>query len=167
QRGRWLRAFADPDTIAAEYVKAHGRKAADVMTRDVVCVSEAAAVGEIVDLFERHGITRVPVLRDGRIIGIVSRANLVRALAAAPQPRRELAADDAAIQAQLGAELKRLGIGSGATGNVIVTEGVVHLWGVYASESERQAMRVAAEEIPGVRQVIDHLVPRPLVLYQA
>jgi CBS domain-containing protein len=167
QRGRWLRAFTDPDTLAEEYAKAHGRSAAEVMTRDIVSVTEDTAVGAIVDLLERHGIKRVPVLRDGKLVGIVSRANLVRALAAAPQPRQELAAEDSAIQAQLAAEFKRRGFDRSVAGNAIVTEGIVHLWGAYATESEHKAMRVAAEEIPGVRQVVDHLVPRPVVLYQA
>lgn len=167
RRGWWLRAFAEPQTLAAEYVKAHGRKAADVMTREVISVSEDTPVADIVDLLERHRIKRVPVLRDGKLVGVVSRANLVRALAAMPAPRPELAADDAAIRAQLADELKRRGFGYAVTADVIVTEGAVHLWGFYDTPSERQAIRVAAEGIPGVREVVDHLMPRPVVLYQA
>jgi len=167
RRGWWLRTFAEPETLAAEYVKAHGRKAADVMTRDVVTVTEETPVADIVDLLERHRIKRVPVLSDGKLVGIVSRANLVRALAALPAPRPERAADDAAIRAQLAAELKRAGFGHAAGAELIVTEGAVHLSGFYNSPSEHDAIRVAAEGIPGVREVVDHLVPRPAILYQA
>jgi CBS-domain-containing membrane protein len=166
RRGRWLRAFADPDTLADEYVKAHGRTAADVMTRQVVSVGEDTPIPDIVDLLERHDIKRVPVLRERKLVGIVSRANLVRALSAMPLPRPELAADDGAIRAQLADELSRGGFASARDLNIIVTEGAVHLWGIYASDSERKAIRVAAAGIPGVRQVVDHLSPRPAVLYQ-
>jgi CBS domain-containing protein len=167
RRGWWLRAFAEPETLAGEYVKAHGRKAADVMTREVVSVTEDTPVADIVDLLERHRIKRVPVLRDGKIVGIVSRANLVRALAAMPAPRLESAADDAAIRAQINDELRRAGFGGMVAADVIVTEGTVHLWGFYNSPTEHEAIRVAAEGIPGVREVVDHLTPRPVVLYQA
>src|SRR5436190_4302351 len=78
RRGRWLRAFADPETLAGEYVKANGRTAADVMTRQVISVVEDTSVPDIVDLLERHDIKRVPVLRERKLVGIVSRGNLVR-----------------------------------------------------------------------------------------
>jgi CBS-domain-containing membrane protein len=162
-----LRAFADPDTLATEYVKAHGRSAADVMTRDVVSIAEDTPVPDIVDLLERHDIKRVPVLRERKLVGIVSRANLVRALGAVAASRPELAADDGAIQAQLKDELAHAGFASPRDLSIIVTEGTVHLWGIYASANERKAIRVAAEGIPGVLQVVDHLSPRPAVLYQA
>jgi CBS-domain-containing membrane protein len=167
RRGWWLRAFADRETLAAEYVKAHGRKAAEVMTREVVSVGEDTPVADIVDLLERNGIKRVPVVRDGKLVGIVSRANLVRALAAAQAPRPEFATDDAAIQAQVVAELKSRGFGDTGAVSVIVTEGAVHLWGSFASATEHKAMRIAAGEVPGVRRVVDHLTPRPVVIYQA
>jgi CBS domain-containing protein len=167
RRGRWLRAFAEPETLANEYLKAHGRRAAQVMTRDVVTVDIDMPVAAIVDLLERHGIKRVPVVRDGKLAGIVSRANLVRALVAAPAARPEIAADDGAIQAQLADELARTGFANVRDVNVIVSEGTVHLWGHYGSATERKAINVAAEGIPGVRAVVDHLNPRPVVLYQA
>ncbi len=167
RRGWWLRAFAEPETLAAEYVKAHGRRAADVMTREIVSVTEDTPIADIADVLERRRIKRVPVLRDGKLVGIVSRANLVRALAAMPPQRGELAADDGAIRAQLADELKRSGFGSTVAASVIVAEGTVHLWGFYHSDSEHKAIRVAAEGIPGVREVVDHLMPRPVVLYQA
>jgi CBS domain-containing protein len=167
RRGRWLRAFAEPETLASEYVKAHGRRAADVMTRDVVGVQEDTPVADIVDLLERHGIKRVPVLRDGKLVGIVSRANLVRALVAVAPAKAESAAEDSAIQAQITDELKRAGFANLHDVSVIVTDGTVHLWGIYASASEHKALRIAAERIPGVRAVVDHLTPRPVALYQA
>jgi CBS domain-containing protein len=167
RRSWWLRTLADPETLADEYTKAYGRTAASVMTRTVVSVAEDTPIADIVALLERHAIKRVPVLRDGKLVGIVSRANLIRALAAAPVARPEIAADDEAIQAQLKDELVRAGFASLRDLNVIVSEGTVHLWGHYASASERNAIRVAAERIPGVRNVVDHLTPRPVVIYQA
>jgi CBS domain-containing protein len=166
-RSWWLRTLADPDTLADEYAKTHGRTAADVMTRSVVSVTEDTPIADIVDLLERHRIKRVPVVRNGFLVGIVSRANLVRALAVTAPPSPEVAAEDGAIQAQLKDELARAGFASLGDLDIIVSEGTVHLWGTYASDSERNAIRIAAEGIPGVRAVADHLNPRPVVIYQA
>src|SRR6516164_9084416 len=82
KRSWWLETFSSAEQLMAEFVKAHGRKAKDVMTRRVISVDPDTSLQEIANLLEKHGIKRVPVLKDGRLVGIVSRANLVQALRA-------------------------------------------------------------------------------------
>jgi CBS domain-containing protein len=152
----WLRLFSE-DRSAAEYVKSHAGRARDIMTRDVVTVTPETPVAEIASLLETRGIKRVPVVREGRLAGIVSRSNLVQALAVKAPPEAARPEDDHAIRAALLAELERQPWWRRrVAANVIVTDGIVHLWGTLESEDERQAARVAAENIPGVRGIEDH-----------
>jgi CBS domain-containing protein len=161
KRGPWLAVLASNSTLASEYVKSRARKAADVMTSDVVTVAETASLLDIVDLLETKRIKRVPVLRDGKMVGIISRANLVRALAAQPQLDGEMDVQDQQIREALLNELRKQRWATGSTNSVVVNQGVVHLWGVTLSEAERSATRVAAENIAGVREVVDHMVVEP------
>lgn len=170
QRNRWLAFFTDGAVLAEDYVKSHSLKAADVMTREVVTVSPDAGLGEIAEIFETRHIKRVPVVADGAIVGIVSRANLIQALAvlepagpAAP-PSAE---GDRRIRDQLADELGHQPWVRQVGNNIVVTGGVVHLWGVVGSESERDALRVAAERIPGVVRVEDHMTLLPMTFYPA
>ena len=162
KRTSWLAVLAPNSTLASEYVKSHARKAADVMTGDVVTVAETASLLDIANLLETKRIKRVPVLRDGRVVGIVSRANLVRALAAQPRLAAEAEVQDQQIREALLNELRRQRWATGSSNSVVVNQGVVHLWGVALSEAEKNATRVAAENIAGVREVIDHMVVAPL-----
>jgi predicted transcriptional regulator len=143
----------DGGTMAAEYVKSHGRKARDVMTTNVVTIDENTPLHKIADLLESRGIKRVPVMRENLLVGIVSRANLLQALASKASIATEVTTDDRSIRGKLEAELhdKPWGLR-----NVVVTDGVVHFWGAVNSEEERQALRIAAENIAGVRAVDDH-----------
>jgi CBS-domain-containing membrane protein len=147
-----------PGPLAAEYVHSHGRKINEVMTRKVVTVVEDTPVDEIIRLMERHRIKRVPVLHDNRIIGIVSRANLIRALAQVvaevPAPHGQ----DRTIRKQILAELQREAWASTTRINVFVRNGMVQLWGTITDERQRLASRVAAENVPGTRWVEDYLV---------
>ncbi|MBI3516850.1 MAG: CBS domain-containing protein [Proteobacteria bacterium] len=146
--------------LAAEYAKSHARLAADVMSRDVVTVSEDTPLGAIADLFEDHNIKRVPVTRDGRVVGIVSRADLLRALVAAEAPTDGGGdADDATILARLTAELRGQKWARSAGAHIEVRDGVVHLTGTVLSDAERTALRIAAERVPGVRRVEDGMAP--------
>ena len=155
----WLRMFSAGQT-PAEYVKAHGRRARDVMTRGVETVMPDTPVAEIATLLESRGIKRVPVMRDGQLVGIVSRANLVQALAGMrPAAIRVTPPADQAIRGRLKAELERQSWWQQAASNVIVTDGVVHYFGTFQSGDQQDAARVAAENIPGVRGVEDHRVP--------
>ncbi len=163
RRARWLEALGSDQELARDYVKSHSRKVADVMTREVITIADTTELADIANLLETKHIKRVPVLRDGKLVGIVSRANLVRAVAAAPRAAAS-DGDDRAVRAQLLAELNREEWAKAWAADIIVKEGVVHLW--FASdqpEVERQAMRIAAENIPGVRQVEQHVVPVPVV----
>jgi CBS domain-containing protein len=159
RRAWWLELLTDPTALARDYVKTHGRRVTDVMTHPVVTVEAEASLGEIAGLLERRGIKRVPVVRDGRVIGIVSRADLVRALAVRPvEPRPATVADDGAIREQVLAILRVQPWWNGTYRSIVVTDGVVHLWGLARSRAERDALRVAAEAVPGVRGVEDHLM---------
>lgn len=157
RRGRWLELLLGPGRLAGEYVRTHGRVVGELMTREVVAVAEDSPLDEVVALMEANRIKRLPVLREGKLVGIVSRADLLRALrhslGAAP-----LAQGDAAIRERVLAEIARAawspreGIGVGVEG------GVVDLAGVVFDEKQREALIVAAENVPGVKAVRDHLV---------
>jgi CBS domain-containing protein len=163
RRSWWLDDFAA--ALARDYVKSHGRKVDDIMTREVVTVGEGAALGEIATLLETKNVKRVPVVRDGKIVGIVSRANLVRALAVAPGPAAlNIDGDDRTIRNRLLAELGTQKWARVWAEDVIVSDRVVHLWfSSDESEEKRQAVRVAAENTPGVRGIEEHILPAPLV----
>ena len=163
RRSWWLDHFASE--AAREYVKSHGRTVRDIMTPNVVTVSEDTDLAEIAALLEARRIKRVPVLRDGRIVGIISRANLVRALGTAKgAPPREGEGDDRSIRGQLLANLGREEWARIWPEDVIVRDGVVHFWLTSDEPDEkRQALRVAAENIAGVRGVEEHILPAPSV----
>jgi CBS domain-containing protein len=149
----WLELVSDPARRAKDYVKTHGGHAGDVMTRNVVTVTEATPVAELARLLEDHRIKRAPVLRDGKLVGIVSRADLVRVLATRRAPAAvPEAMDDRAVQAQLQNVLDAHGWDTPFI-NVIVADGVVHLSGTAETRERRRALKVAAEAIPGVEVI--------------
>jgi CBS-domain-containing membrane protein len=156
QRPWWLRAFLGPNALANEYTKAHARKVADVMVRQVVTASPETPLHEIAALLERHSIKRVPIIESGQLVGIVSRANLVQALASAGKGL-EIPLSDATIRSKLLLHLQTQPWASTGLLNVTVNGGVVDLWGIVRSDSERQAIRVAAEVTPGVQAVNDNM----------
>jgi CBS domain-containing protein len=157
-RSWWLAAlFAEEEVLASEYVKEHGRKVADVMTKGVVTASPDTPLGTIAGLLERHAIKRVPIVEKGALVGIVSRANLIQALAG---DRKSLDAPvpDVALRDRLMAHLKAQPWAHTSLLNVTVNDGVVDIWGITRSDVEKQALRVAAETMPGVRSVNDNIV---------
>jgi CBS domain-containing protein len=160
RRSWWLLGLTDEETLAAEYVKAHAHKVADAMTRKVITAAPDASLHELATLMEANAIKRVPIVEDGRLVGIVSRANLVRALASA-QPALEIELSDANIQGQLLAHLQNQAWARPWLLNIMVKNGVVDLWGVVRSDAERRAVRIAAESMDSVRAVNDNLVIRP------
>lgn len=151
----WLRIVANPETLVRDYAKTHGRHAADVMTDHVVTVSEETPVAEIARLLEERRIKRVPVVRDGKVAGIVSRADLLRGLASHHEAVPAPSADDRKLRERVLGAFDSVPF----AGQVypMVTNGVVHLWGLAESEDQRRALRVAAENVPGVRVVEDHM----------
>jgi CBS domain-containing protein len=154
----WLAAFSNAEELAREFTKTRGIRAKDVMTREVLTVTEETPIATIAELLEKRRIKRVPVVRDGRIVGIVSRADLLRALAVQDiKPMVPVTQDDRVIRDQLLAVLKREPWADTHLLNILVSDGVVHLWGLVGSDAEQKALRVAAETIPGARGVEDHL----------
>ena len=160
QRPWWLRLVTGEETLAAEYVKAHARKVADVMTRNVVTATPDTPLHEIASLLEKNSIKRVPVVKDGQVVGLVSRANLIQAVAST-RPEFDISLSDTAIRGRLMAPLNGQPWAHTLLLNVTVNGGVVELWGITNSETERKAIRVAAETTPGVRAVKDNLTTRP------
>lgn len=151
----WARLFDDEDS-AHDYVKSHARHVRDIMTRDVATASPETSLAEIAALLERRRIKRVPIVRAGRLVGIVSRSDLVRAFVAVKASRMELApATDQAIRERLLRELRRHAWWRAEFANVTVEQGVVTYSGVLLDDVERIAARVAAETVGGVRRVVD------------
>jgi len=159
QRPWWLSMIAGAEDLARDYIKSHGQHAADVMSPKVVTVEEDTPLAEIAQLLEERRIKRVPVTRNGKVVGIVSRADLVRALASRPKTASALSTSpsDQAIRQELLRTLDSEGWTRPNEINVIVTDGVIHMWGVVESDEIRKAVRVAAENVPGARRVESHV----------
>ena len=163
RRSWWLDTIAADRQLARDYVKSHGRVVRDIMTRDVVSVSDTTELADIAILLETKRIKRVPVVRDGRLAGIVSRANLVRALATTKsEPAPIVDPGDRAISDQLLAELRGKNWVDISSADIIVRDRVVHIWfSDEQSREERLTFRVAAENIPGVLRVEEHIAAAP------
>jgi CBS domain-containing protein len=165
RRSWWLDTIGSDEELARDYVKSHGRTARDVMTSEVISVSDTTELADIANLLETKRIKRVPVVKDGQLVGIVSRANLVRALAAAgARLTADAATDDRTIRQKLLEELRGQEWVHTWAADIIVRDGIVHIWvSDDRPEEERQALRVAAENIAGVRGVEEHIVPAPII----
>lgn len=156
KRGRWLRFILGPGKSAADFVHEHGRKVSEVMTNSPLTITEDASLAEIVDLMEKNHVKRLPVIRGDRVVGIVSRANLLQAVATLARQVPDPTADDDHIRNRVIDILEKndwcpFGL------SVIVKDGIVHLSGVITEEQSRQAAVVAAENVSGVKKVHDHL----------
>jgi CBS domain-containing protein len=164
ERSWWLRLLMGREILAAEFVKEHSRKVADVMTKDVITVAPDTPVSEIATTLESNRIKRVPIIDKGKLVGIVSRANLLQALASM---RKEIAVEkpmaDAELREKIMASLRAEPWVRPSLINVTVSDGTVDLWGVVDSHAEKQALRVAVEVTPGVRAVNDNVIVRPVV----
>jgi CBS domain-containing protein len=158
KRSRWLEFLIGPGRLAAEYVQTHGRKVSEVMTPDPVTIDEDTPVAEVVRILEERRIKRVPVVRGRCVVGIISRANLLHALASVANEMVAGTQSDAAIRDGVLAELAKQAWAPRHFINPVVRNGVVELWGSIFDERERQAARVVVENIPGVKAVKDHLV---------
>jgi CBS domain-containing protein len=162
KRSSWFDLFSATHE-AIDYIKTHALKVCDVMTTDVVTVGAATPLSEVASILETRRIKRVPVTEAGRVVGIVSRANLVQALASIADERAaDASLSDSDIRATLMGELAGQKWAF-AGRNLVVTDGVVHLWGTFHSMEAVQAVRVAAEGIPGVKRVEDHTEPYPVM----
>ena len=156
KRGRWLRFILGPGKSASDFVHEHGRKVSEVMTSSPLTITEDTSLAEIVELMEKNHVKRLPVVRGENIVGIVSRANLLQAVASLAREVPDPTADDDHIRSRIIDALEKndwcpFGL------NVVVRDGIVHLSGVITEEHARQAAIVAAETVEGVRKVHDHL----------
>ncbi|WP_213770520.1 CBS domain-containing protein [Bradyrhizobium sp. dw_78] len=159
QRPWWLEAMTMPDTLAKEFAASHGAKVSELMSSSVVSASEDTSLEEIATLFERHRIKRVPILRDGKLVGIVSRANLIQALASANIASKSNPDPDRAIRRDILDRLQQQSWTDFGKRNIIVNDGSVHIWGLVNSEQERKALLTLAESVPNVKSVIDEMIP--------
>jgi len=156
-KGWLMRAFADSAVSAEEYVTLHSRRVRDVMTREVVTVTEETPLAEVAELMTRRKVKRVPVLRGDAVVGIVSRANLVRALLSRDPNVPASRPSDEALRRSVEAAVKDHAWTSPWPVNILVNGGVVHLWGYVGNDASAKAYRVAAENVPGVAKVKNHL----------
>lgn len=166
-QGAWtwfLDLFRDPSQQARRFAKAHGATARDVMSAELVTVEESTPAEEIARLMERHKIRRVPVVREGRLVGLVSRADLLRAILRPPQQAPAAVKDDAEILRAVIARMRTQPWTDTFWVYPHVENGVVTLYGYARSDAMRDGLRVLAGEVPGVRSVQDKMEPMPLVL---
>jgi len=158
QRLRWVEFFLGPGRLAEEYVRSAGRTVEDVMTPSVHTIDEDTSLSDAVELMERHRIKRLPVLHDRKLVGIVTRANLLHALASLAPEIKATPAGDEEIRERLLATLDQENWAPLGMIDIIVRNGMVELWGTLLDERKRRALIVAAENVPGVKGVHDHLV---------
>jgi len=156
RRSWWLRLISGPAAAAEDYVKSHSHRVEDVMTRSVLTIGPDTELKDIVQLLERHRIKRAPVVDQGRLVGIVSRGNLLQALASAAHVSAP-SADDKTLRERVLTELHSQPWAPDWRENVVVKDGIVHLWGSVSTESQHHALRIAAESVPGVKGVEDHV----------
>jgi|SRR5690348_2874779 len=163
ERSWWLRLLMGREGLAQDYVRENARRVADVMTHNVVTASPDTPLPEVASLLERNRIKRVPIVENDKVVGIISRANLLQALASL---RKEITiekpATDTEVREKIMERLSAEPWTRSALLNVTVRDGTVDLWGIVDSPTEKRALRIAAEVTPGVRGVNDNVVVRPL-----
>ena len=158
----WLqRLLSDDAVLANDYIRAHSHRVADVMTKNLVTADERATLGEIATLMQRHRVKRIPIVRDGKVVGIVSRANLLQGLLAREPASSEDPTDNEKVRSLVTSELARHGWATNQTACVVAESGVVHLWGFVNSDAVRDAYRIAAENVRGVKRVENHMKVLP------
>ncbi len=161
RRPWWVEALTPSSALALDYAKSHGRRVAEVMSAKVMSASEDAPLWELANILEKNRIKRVPILKDGKLVGIVSRSNLIQALASAEaglQPPAEDAAADRDIRNAVLARLADQPWTDFGERNIVVSDKVVHLWGLVGSPEEHKALLALAEGIPGVRKISDEMI---------
>jgi CBS domain-containing protein len=145
----WLEAVTGASTLAEEFAKSHGKKVGEIMTSGAISVSEDTPLSEIATLFERKRIKRVPVVKDGKLVGIVSRSNLIQALATVVGRMDQHDETDRQTRLDLLSRLQEQKWTDFGSRNITVSGRVVHLWGLVGSEAERKALLALAEGVPG------------------
>jgi len=156
KRGRWLKVLLGPGKLASDFVHERGRKVGEIMTPDPYTVTEDTTLEDIVDLMEKKHVKRLPVMRGDQLVGIVTRSNLLQAVAELTRDVPDPTADDDHIRSRIITSIEKTDWGPFGLG-VIVRNGNVHLSGVVTNEKFREATIVAAENVSGVKKVHDHL----------
>ena len=165
RRSWWLSLFSnkDKEALAVEFMKAHSQSVTDVMTRDVITAALDTPLREIAGLLEKNHIKRVPIIdEEGKVLGIVSRANLIQALATLVEDTDQAGTDDTTIRQKVMAQFRSEEWSKYSTLNATVQAGTVELWGFVGSEAEKEAARVTAELVPGVRAIENNVIVRPI-----
>jgi CBS domain-containing protein len=160
RRPWWVEAITPSSTLAMDYAKSHGCRVAEVMASKVISASEETPLSEIANILEKQRIKRVPILKDGKLVGIVSRYNLMQALAsteAAEQAPKDVVADRN-IRNVILARLADQPWTDFGERNIVVSSGVVHVWGLVGSPEEHKALLALAEGVPGVRKISDEMI---------
>jgi CBS domain-containing protein len=155
----WVEAITPAAKLAAEFAKSHGKRVEELMSEHVITASEETPLAEVAATLERNRIKRIPVVRDGKVIGIVSRANLIQALASAVVMPANGSEQSRSIRHELLSRLQTQSWTDFGSRNVTVADGEVHLWGLVGSEAERKALIALAEGVPGVTKVVDETIP--------
>ncbi len=156
---RWIEAMSPAATLVAEFAKSHGKQVKELMSEDVIAAKEDAPLAEIAAILERRRIKRIPITRDGALVGIVSRANLIQALASASLKPSNGLDQSRTIRQELLSRLETQSWTDFGSRNVIVSDGKVHLWGLVSSPAEREALVAIAEGVPRVTGVVDETIP--------
>jgi CBS domain-containing protein len=157
RRSRWLGALLGPGEPANDYVHSHGLKVKEVMTRKPITVQEDTPLDEVVHLMESRSVKRLPVIRGEKVVGVVSRANLMRALASMYRAAPKSSKNDAAIRGQILSDIAKQDWSVGIDVDVVVRNGIADIWGSIAELAQRDALKVLVEKTPGVKHVEDHL----------
>ena len=154
----WLACLVAPGRSALDYVRTHARKVRELMSREVITVAAGAPLEDAISLMQAHHIKRLPVVENGRLIGIVSRADVLRALLTCLSSQSNVTASDAEITGHIRAEISKQGWLPRLNIHVNVRDGVIELRGVIPDDRERTALRVIAENTPGATSIRDRLV---------
>lgn len=158
RRGGFAEFQAGHGRIAADYAKAHGKQVVHTMTTALHTVGADAPITEIVDMMDRHNVKQVPVIQQGRLVGLVSRTDILRAFVKTARQSTEEVCDDSEIRRRLFAIYTRESWAPLASIDILVQNGTVELVGSVSSEAQRRGLMAAAGSVPGVKSVIDHLV---------
>jgi CBS domain-containing protein len=165
RRSWWLKIFArkSKEALAIEYTKSHARRVTDVMIRRVITARPATSLRDIAALLEKNRIKRVPIVANGKVVGIVSRANLIQALASFRKESEPSTATDSMIRKRVMAQFKSEQWSKHSLLNATVQGGIVKLWGIVDSEAEKEAARVAAEQVAGVQAIENNVIAQPVI----
>ncbi|CAN7705835.1 CBS domain-containing protein [Phyllobacterium sp. LjRoot231] len=154
----WLEAMTPATTLAAEFAKSHGKRVDELMSKEVITATEDTPLAQIAAILERNRIKRVPIMRGSELVGIVSQANLVQALASSAMATQDGWDESRMIKQEILSRLEQQTWTDFGNRNVIVTGGNVHLWGLVGSQAERKALTALVEGVPGVTGVIDEMI---------